>query len=303
MSPEARTARLVETVRIKMVAAQGRGDWQEVISLGRLAEKDLALVHDLDDVGVEAALLDMMGLASEKLRNDAEAVRYYERLAALFATHGLFMEQGRALMNLGQTRQNMGALVEAAAIYEKVRDIGVRGGYFAMESKSCQGLARLAILEGRKAEGLEFAQQALIAAGLMLDDEFGQQRNEADAVLTVINCSDLASPDFDEALIHRYAGLVRALEDQADSTDHVNVQRVWAGRHAAMGRQREFADACREILALAAAPRMAQMVNVQQMAAKARARLHTLGEADAPVVEDQVIDGEKVLGIRGRSRV
>jgi hypothetical protein len=285
MAPEARTARLIETVNIKMAAAHDRCDYQEVISLGRLVEEDFALIHDVGDWDVESSFLDAMVRAFSGLWNYVEAVAYSERLSLCCAAAGQSKAQGQALMNLGAMKLiGMGARVEAAACYEKVRDIGVRGGYFAMESKACEGLSRLANGQAngevRKAEALEFAKQALIAAELMQDDEFGKQLTEADAVLAVINSSDLAAPDCDEAPIHRFADLARDLRDQAGSMHLVIVQEVWVRRHKSMGRKRECADACREILALAAAPRMAQNRGVQQVATNARVTLHKIGLSD-----------------------
>jgi tetratricopeptide (TPR) repeat protein len=283
VSPEARKARLFETVKVKMAASNRLGDFEAVILLGQQAEKDLALVHDLrNDWSFHARFLDRMGGAFASLGKYAEAVRYGEQLAAFGASTERFMEQGRALMNVGAMRLTMGELVEARATFEKVRDIGVRGGYFEMESKSCDGLSDLARMAGRTEEGLEFAEQALLAAGCMQDDEFGKHMTEASALDALIACSDLAAPAFDEALIHRYGGLARALAHQVDSVHHVKVQKVWVTRHAAMGRPRECADACREIIELSGGLRVAQNADVQEMAAYARDTLHKNGWADTP---------------------
>lgn len=128
---------------------------------------------------------------------------------------------------------------------------------------------------------MEFATQAVVAAQCMEDDEAGRQSAEANGVAAVIECSDLSAPDFDEALMHRYAFLSDALKDEADSIHHVLLQEVWVRRHVAMGRTRECADACREILALAATPRFAQLLTVQHISVRAAAKLLTLGEAGA----------------------
>ncbi|KAJ1490325.1 hypothetical protein T484DRAFT_3358431 [Baffinella frigidus] len=128
MSPAARRARFIETVNIKMSDAHGRGDYEQVILLGRLAEKDLALLtpDDIEECPMHRFLLNSMGHAFTRQQRYSEAVPYYERLAALFASQGHFIEQGQALMNLGRVRMTVGARVEAAAIYEKVRDMASR---------------------------------------------------------------------------------------------------------------------------------------------------------------------------------
>ena len=281
ISNEARTARLVDSVS-SMYAKRDGGDFAGVVALGKQAEKDLALVRDLDDLGVKKSILDLMGLAFSRLPDFPEAVRYYKRLAAYAETLGLFTQQGDALMNIGRVNMNMGNTAEAYSMYEKARDIGVRGGYFSLESSSCEGLSGLARREERTAEALEFAQQAVIAAECMQDDEHGKQTSGAAGVLAVIMCSDIVSPLFDEALIHRYGDLARVLEGKCNSEDHVKVHELWAMRHLAMDRTRECLDECREIVALAANPRLAQMIDVQQMAEHAVEMIQMLGGADVP---------------------
>jgi hypothetical protein len=100
----------------------------------------------------------------------------------------------------------------------------------------------------------------------MLDSDPSKQREKANAIFVVINNSDIEEADFDETLLHRATAICTTLKHRPDSTHHVNAQSLWCQRHAAMGRHSECADACLELLAMAAAPRMAQSVCVQQMA-------------------------------------
>jgi hypothetical protein len=99
----------------------------------------------------------------------------------------------------------------------------------------------------------------------MLDSDVGQKNNKANALRNIIKITGIKTTDFDETLLHRLAAIV-----DANSHHRVKVQAWWCQRHAFMNRRSECVEACQELLVLAAAPLMAQNVDVQRMAHDAK---------------------------------
>jgi hypothetical protein len=133
-----------------------------------------------------------------------------------------------------------------------------------------------------KIEGLalEYANQSLVSAHDMTDAEashsFGFRRDEANALLSVIDCSDITAKDFDETLIHRLAVISEGLRDQSDSLHEMQTHKLWVTRHAAMGRHSQAHAACRALIDLAADPRKAMMPHAQKMATEAKQFMHEM---------------------------
>jgi hypothetical protein len=121
---------------------------------------------------------------------------------------------------------------------------------------------------------LEYANQSLLSAHDMTDAEashsFGFRRDEANALLSVIECSDVTAKNFDETLIHRLAVISEGLRDQSDSLHEMQTHKIWVSRHAAMGRHPQAHAACRALIDLASDPRKAMMPHAQTMAAEAK---------------------------------
>ena len=116
-----------------------------------------------------------------------------------------------------------GISAQVRACFDKARRIGEQGGYFVLESESCLGLMELEKREGRFAQALQHQQQAVIAADLMQDDDPDKVVFQANALQSVIEDSSRDSPNFDDALLHRY----RELAERVDNSP--GRQRGWGG--------------------------------------------------------------------------
>ena len=52
-------------------------------------------------------------------------------------------------------------------------------------------------------EAMALAEQALVAAELLLDSDFSKSLDQAQTIIVIVNCSDITSKDFDETLLKR----------------------------------------------------------------------------------------------------
>jgi hypothetical protein len=121
---------------------------------------------------------------------------------------------------------------------------------------------------------LEYAKHSLAESHNMTDAEAshssGFRRDEANALLSVIQCSDVTSRDFDETLLHRLAVISEGLCGQSDSLHEMQTHKLWVTRHAAMGRHPQANAACHAIIRLASDPRKSMIPAVQKMAVDAK---------------------------------
>jgi len=276
MPPKTRIARLTSTVLDLMDAAQSAGHFKKVVALGGQVEADLPLIHGMDWQCVEHNWLELMSFAFASMGQLEVAFPYFERLVDMSDAVHEFRAQAVTLVNLGKA--SIMAKIEskhgtAEQMFEKVRNIGIAGGWLDLESNACEGLSSLALTDGRAMEAMELAQQACVAADLMLDADFGSDHTRANAAQSVLKCSDLTSPRFDENILKHYQVAAEKIFGEFDSIHLVDVHDKWALRHYAMLRKWECEEACYEVLKLAASPRMQQNGAAAMLAKNATATL------------------------------
>jgi tetratricopeptide (TPR) repeat protein len=188
-----------DTAVAKIWGAKVKGDWLGVLALGKQVEGDLNVVYN---DAVERHVRFNMGLAYQNLGQAQPAMRAFQRAADISATERNFKLEGHYLTYVANISMRLGS-ADARACFEKVRRLGEQGGYFALESEASLGLSKLAAAEGRLEEARELGQQAVIAAGLMEDDELGKTIFQANALQSVVEGSNREAPDFDEGLLQR----------------------------------------------------------------------------------------------------
>ena len=132
---------------------------------------------------------------------------------------------------------------------------------------------------------MEFAQQSLIASGLMLDGQIHKSRDHSKALIAIINCSDIDGDDFDETLIPRLLAQAEAVDvDEIGGSNHCVVAASLAyRRHFAMARHDEGLVHCKAVIRISQEKRFLQSAIVQDLATDAESMLvhmHDVGVLD-----------------------
>ena len=269
MNLKARIARFTRTVHAMEVEQNG-GQYTQVVSLGLEVwmEEDVALIRGLDHQQLEVGWLDMMSIALASMGQITEAIPYFERLVDVWGDMCDYRTQALVLINLGKAIDT--AALEcthgrSVDIFEKVRTTGTHAGWFDIESNACEGLSSLALQAARPVEAMEFAQQAVVAADLMLEDDFASHHTRANALKTVLRCCDLTSANFDEHILEKYRLTAEQIWGEYDSMHLVDVYGTWVTRHFHMGRTVECEEAYAKVLQLAAFPKMQQNNSVARI--------------------------------------
>lgn len=222
-------------------------------------------------------LYDMLARAFSRKKRFADALEIYDHAVVVCDRIGDFKRQGRLLCckaEMQRVQKQMGA---AKLTYEKVQRLGeINGGCSELHSKACAGLSDVARLEGRLPQALELAHESLKAVGCIPDGQYARDRDEANAIVCIVECSDLYGADFDDSLLSRLSKLTISIDvddREGGSTLCIRAQEFQARRHLDQGRITEGAEAYRELIRLAAEHRFLQMVDVQ---AKSHAAKETL---------------------------
>ena len=118
---------------------------------------------------------------------------------------------------------------------------------------------------------MKFAEQALIAADLMLDGDYGKDRNAAQAIVAILEFSDITSENFDETLLARLEVLTTAVDanEHGGSSLCVKAAELEWRRDFAMSRWLQCANACVKTMRLASQTRFKQNPDVQAVHQKA----------------------------------
>jgi len=132
-------------------------------------------------------------------------VKLEERRVELLGLMERFRDQGDCLCNLANSVLFQGKASEAFKYYQRARTIAEAHGFFSVECKSCQGLGRLAMREGRHDEAVQLFQNALAATPLCENDD-------GDAILQELKVLNMltdalfmtGSVDEVEPLVERY---------------------------------------------------------------------------------------------------
>jgi hypothetical protein len=183
----------------------------------------------------------------------------------------------------------LGHVDDAKATYQTVQGMSEESGDFLVLSMALVGLSHVANQTGHKQEALEMAEQSLISAGLMLDGQYTKSRQQATAITTIIECSDIKLVGFDDTLITRLLTLGKEInETEPEGSIHVVSAAQWAcRRHCAMGRYAEALEQCNEILLLAKQKRFVQVAGVQHMAKEAKELINVMGLCLGVVERDE----------------
>jgi hypothetical protein len=116
------------------------------------------------------------------------AVRLLDRLIEILGKMERFRYQGEAMCDAADHLLFAGKDTEAAAYFQRARDVGAAHGFFSVECKACQGLGRLVFDEGRHAEGVDLLRNALAASSL--------RENEEDTIMELKALTDLINALF-----------------------------------------------------------------------------------------------------------
>lgn len=127
------------------------------------------------------------------------------------------------------------------------------------------------------AQALQFAHESLTAARKMTAEEASvvtpHRLDEANALVCLIECSDVMSDTFDESLLQQLAVVCTGLHNQPDSIHEIRLHMFHAKRYGLTGEYTLSADACREALKLTTRSDKAGMGSVKTIALKARVTL------------------------------
>jgi len=261
-----------------MVEAHDRWDSSHVISLGEKAESDLAIIDFPLKERIKIEMLEMMARAFSRKAQYSKARSYFERLLALFDPVDKHKEYTRTQLRIADMFIMLREAGEAKVLYEKVYESGERDGDFEYHSKACLGLCRIEKEAGHKDHAMELAKQALIAANLMLDGDYGKDRNSAQAIIAMVDLSDITSSNFDETLIARLETLTTAVDanEEGGSSLCVKAAEIKWRREFAMARFGTCANACVKTMSLASQTRFKQNPDVQIVYKRALQTVETL---------------------------
>ena len=266
ITPVDRKQRVVDLVMTQMKNAHALWDSTRVISLGAQAEADLLIIAFPLKEKVEIERLDMMARAFSRTAEYSKALEYFERLLALYDPVDERKEHTRAKICIADMDVVLKHFDKAKVRYKEVFSIGEDDGNFEFHSKSCLGLCRVEKEAGNKARALEFAEQALAAADLLLDIDYSKQRDQAQALVEIISLLDLESKKFDENLITRLHDLAKALDtkEPGGTSWCVKAAEIQWRRHWHMSRWIQCANACMKTMQLAQEDRFKQKPDVQK---------------------------------------
>ena len=249
----------------QMVDAHDQWDSNRVLAVGAQAEADL-LIIDFDlKKRVEIEMFEMMARAFSRSAQYSKSVEYFERLLKHYDPIEKYSAHTRTQIRIADLHIVMKHLDKAKVLYKQVYAVGERDGNFEFHSKACLGLSKIAKEAGNKTEALALAKQALVAAGLLLDGEYSKSRDQAQAIIAIIDYTDITSEEFDEGLLTRLDELATAVDATEEGGSSLCVKAVeleWR-RHLSMGRWVECANACAKVMRLADQTRFKQIPDVQ----------------------------------------
>jgi tetratricopeptide (TPR) repeat protein len=254
-----------------MVDSHDRWDSTRVLSLGEQAEADLLIIDFPLKKKVEIEMLEMMARAFSRTAQYSKSRDYFERLLSLFDPVEKHREHTRTQLRIADMCIILRDTGEAKVLYEDVYKTGERSGNFEYHSKACLGLCRIEKDAGNKDDAMKFADQALIAADLMLEGDYGKDRNAAEAIIAILGFSDIKSESFDEYLLARLEVLTTAVDanEEGGSSLCVKAAELQWRRDFAMSRWSQCANSCSKTVRLASQTRFKQNPDVQAVCKKA----------------------------------
>ena len=273
-----------------MVVAHDTWDSKRVLSLGKQAEADLLIIDFPLKEKVKIEMFEMMARAWSRTAQYAKARDYFERLLALFDPVDKHKEHTRTQMRIADMCISVGDVEKAKVLYSQVYTVGERDGNFEFHSKACLGLSTIEKQEPQGGDGsrtkrkkrlkkaMTLAKQALIAAELMMDGDYGKERDAAQAIISIIDLSDITSVHFDETLITRLEEFTTAVDatEEGGSSLCVKAAEIQWRREWAMSRWSQCANACAKTMRLASQTRFKQNPDVKAVYEKAFQAVETL---------------------------
>jgi hypothetical protein len=152
------------------VAAAAEGDdWREVLKWdGRLGQ----LLEERSDADRNSWLNlfkwahGVAWIATDSRDHALAVIRLQDMRIELLGNIECFRDQGEAMCEAAEYLVHVGKGQEAAAYFQRARDVGAAHGFFSVECKACRGLGYGAMLEGRHEEGVDLLRNALAASSL-----------------------------------------------------------------------------------------------------------------------------------------
>jgi len=197
----------------KINAADSASDWREVLKWeGRMEELMLGQSAALQESILESFSRAHEGGLAATARDDhrVSVVRLFEQRIELLGNMERFRDQGACLCSLAGSKLGQGKETEGEKCYKRARDIGAAHGFFLLECRSCQGLGRIAMRQGRHEEAVQLFQNALAAAPLCEGSEADCVMDELAALRYLIDALfETNSVDEVEPLVERYRSLFK----------------------------------------------------------------------------------------------
>jgi len=169
-----KTCVTIEEVGKRVGAALEGANWRGVLKwegrLGQLLEERSAAARNSElDVfrWAHAAAWAATGSTDHALA----VVRLQDRRIELLGNMERFRDQGEEICNAASHLRIAGKVTEAAAYYQRARDVGAAHGFFSVECKACLGLGNVAVMGGRLEEGVDLLRNALAASSLRENED------------------------------------------------------------------------------------------------------------------------------------
>ena len=152
----------------KTVAGLRAQDWREALKWeGRMEEM---MVGEPDATCCDIIIVAFIrahklgSAATGSVDHMLSLVGLYKRRVELLGKMQRFRDQGEDMWSCAHTLMALGRdrlptvdprLDEAATYFQMARNLAEKHGFFSVESRSCQGLGELAMIDGRHEEGLD----------------------------------------------------------------------------------------------------------------------------------------------------
>ena len=184
-----KTCVTVRNVVLKVDAARLASDWRGVLKWEGRMEQLIEGEDDSDCDSILAAFAHAHRLGFLSTRSTDHAlsiVSLQERRVELLGEMQRFREQGETLCDVGDHLCFLGKRKDAGVSFQRARNIGEAHGLSTLECKSCLGLGKLAMAEGRDDEGVELLRNALVAAMSEEDDDIEDEEGDSTLELIVL---------------------------------------------------------------------------------------------------------------------
>jgi tetratricopeptide (TPR) repeat protein len=161
----------LEEVEKRVDAALEGDDWRGVLKWeGRLEQ----LLEECSDAARNSRL-DVFrwahSAATVSTDHALAVVRLQDRRIEILGNMERFRDQGETMCDAAEYLVRAGKAEEAAAYYQRARDVGAAHGFFSVECKACLGLGKSEFQKNRHEEGVDLLRNALAASSLREDED------------------------------------------------------------------------------------------------------------------------------------